>query len=215
MRWIRSKMEDISLSHPENTSKFGKIFLLNCLYFSFKTLSLIHYYYFFNSSVFFQFFCCGFSVMKEIFKVACLGEAMALFKNFLLVVSRPLLQELSRNVITKHQTEILLYLQTRWNTENNMAYIVNRCTRDDQGCVLFKVIFHFSSILMQGSLRATYHSRDVKKSWKGGEYVRGLYWVMNHCLAIGEGLFHLLLYDCFISCMLHECDGLTTLSFCG
>ena len=68
---------------------------------------------------------------------------------------------------------------------------------------------------MQGSLRVAYHSCDVKKSWKGGEYFRGLHWVMNHCLAMGEGLFHLLLDDCFISCMLHECDGLTTLGFCG
>lgn len=69
---------------------------------------------------------------------------------------------------------------------------------------------------MQGSLRATYHSRDVKKSWKGGEYLRRFHWVMNlMSLAIGEGLFHLLLDDCFISCVLLECDGLTTLGFCG
>ena len=38
---------------------------------------------------------------------------------------------------------------------------------------------------------------------------------MNHCLAMGEGLFHFLLYDRFISCMLHQCDGLTTLGFSG
>ena len=79
--------------------------------------------------------------MKEIFKVACLGEATGLFNDFLPVVSRPLLQELCRDVITKHQTEILHYLQTRWNTENNMAYIVNRCTRADQECDLFKSFF--------------------------------------------------------------------------
>lgn len=84
-----------------------------------------------------------------------------------------------------------------------------------QGCDLFKVIFHFSSTLRQDSLRATYHSRDVKKSWKGGEYFKGLHWVVNHCLAMGEGPFHLLLDDCFISCMLHQCDDLTTLGFCG
>lgn len=60
-------------------------------------------------------FCCGSSILNQVLKVACLCEAMALVKDFLLVYSWPLFQELCRGDITKQKIEVLFNLQTRWN----------------------------------------------------------------------------------------------------
>ena len=70
------------------------------------------------------------------------------------------------------------------------------------------------TVSRQYSRRSTYHSCYVLESWKSCEYFRELHWVMNHLLAIGEHLLHLLLYNCFLSRILHQCNGLTTQAFC-
>ena len=97
---------------------------------------------------------------------------MAFSQDLLPVEGSPLRQEetSSPNI----RTEILLYLQTRWKTQQQAHVLIG--APFDQGCDLLEVIFHFSLTLRKGSLRATYQSYDVKKSWKGGEDFRRLHW---------------------------------------
>ena len=109
-RWTRTNMEDMSLSHPETTHFHWKLY---SILLSKTTLPSISIIILFPHTIFH--FCCGFSILNQVLQVACLCEATALVNNFLLVESRPLLQELCRGCITKHQTKILLNPQTRWN----------------------------------------------------------------------------------------------------
>ena len=79
----------------------------------------------------------GFSFMKQIFKVACLGEAMALFKDFLPVASRPLFQNFAAMASPKIRLKFCSICRQN-GIQRTMAYILIGSPYD-QGCDLFKV----------------------------------------------------------------------------